>query len=479
MVDDALHWKTAAELAESFRRREVSPVEAVEAAIARMDAVQPQLNIMVTPTRESARAAAKDAEARFRAGDQLPPLFGVPVTVKDLVETAGVRTTYGSVAYADFTPDFDAIGWARLKAQGAILLGKTTTPEFGLLGVTESKLTGSTSTPWRAGYAAGGSSGGAAAAVVSGVGPIAWGSDGGGSIRVPSSLCGAVGIKPSIGRVPTLDSVDGDNTDGPIARTVLDAALVLDATAGHHPGDRFSVPREDRSYSEAARVTADMTGMRIAVCYDLGQKVVDPGVRAVVAQATDDMVAAGAIVEEVAIDLPDPTEFFDRINGPEYAEFVAEMSSAGVELWPMIGEIAGRGRQVTGLQVSAAFRRGKSDIYRAFTGALEGFDALVTPTTPVAAFPSDGDYGPSIMVDGQKVPPLGMFIHTMTEAPSHAGLPAISVPCGFTAEGLPVGLQLIGALWSDAHVITTAAKYEALNEWHRHHPVLESRDDAA
>src|SRR5262249_29596756 len=159
--------------------------------------------------------------------DELPPLFGVPMTVKDLADTKGVRTTYGCKAFADHVPDEDAIGWARLKEQGVILLGKTTTPEFGLIGVTESKLTGSTSTPWRPGCSSGGWGGGAAAAVVAGVGPVAWGSDGGGSIRVPSSLCGAVGIKPSIGRIPTADATDGDETEGPIARTVLDAAMVL------------------------------------------------------------------------------------------------------------------------------------------------------------------------------------------------------------------------------------------------------------
>jgi Asp-tRNA(Asn)/Glu-tRNA(Gln) amidotransferase A subunit family amidase len=191
-------------------------VEVVEAVLDRMDQVDPVLNIMVTSTAEQARDDAKVAERRFLAGGDLPALYGIPMTVKDLAETAGVRTTYGCTAFADNVPDFDAIGWARLKEQGVILLGKTTTPEFGLIGVTESKLTGSTSTPWRPGYNASGSSGGAAAAVVAGVGPIAWGSDGGGSIRVPSSLCGAVGIKPSLGRIPTLNSVDGDETDGPI-----------------------------------------------------------------------------------------------------------------------------------------------------------------------------------------------------------------------------------------------------------------------
>ncbi|MEU1515081.1 amidase [Streptomyces sp. NPDC005811] len=471
-MSDDLCWKSAAELGELYRRREVSPVEAVDAALDRMDQVDPVLNIMVTVTADQARADAEEAERRLRAGEELPPLFGVPMTVKDLAETAGVRTTYGCTAFAENVPEQDAIGWARLKAQGVILLGKTTTPEFGLLGVTESKLTGSTSTPWRPGYNAGGSSGGAAAAVVAGVGPVAWGSDGGGSIRVPSSLCGAVGIKPSIGRVPTASGVDGDSTDGPLARTVLDAATVLEATAGHHPSDRFSVPRDTRDYIEAALTPGDLTGVRVAACHDLGQGVLDPDVRRLFTQALDDLRAAGATVEEVGIQLPDTMRFFDHVNGYEYLEFAEQMQADGVELWPMILELAERAKSVTGRQVSAAFRQGKTDIYNAFAAAMTGADVLVTPTTPVPAFPHGGDYGPTRLVDGRETMPLGLLIHQMTEPPSHAGLPAISVPCGFGSEGLPIGLQFIGHLWADADVISVAARYQRATDWHTRHPEL-------
>ncbi|WP_432970187.1 amidase [Dactylosporangium sp. CA-233914] len=471
-MSEELHWKSAAELGELYRRREVSPVEVVDAVLDRMERVDPVVNIMVTTTAEQARADAKEAERRFRAGDDLPPLYGVPMTVKDLAETAGVRTTYGSIAYADFVPEDDAIGWARLKEQGVILLGKTTTPEFGLLGVTESKLTGSTSTPWRPGYTAGGSSGGAASAVAAGVGPIAWGSDGGGSIRVPSALCGVVGIKPSIGRIPTADSTDGDSTDGPIARTVLDAAMVLEVTAGHHPADRFSVPRDTRSYIEAALTPGDLTGVRIAACFDAGQKVLDPDVRKVFAQALEDMRAAGAAVEEVGIELPDTSIFFDHLNGYEYLEYAEEMEANGVEVWPMVTEMAQRARGVTGRQVNAAFRHGKTAIYNAFATAMAGADIMVTPTTAVAAFPHNGDYGPTRLVGGEEAPPLALLLHAMTEPPAHAGLPALSVPGGFNDEGLPIGLQFIGPLWADADVISVAARYERATGWHTRRPAI-------
>ncbi|MEU6103337.1 amidase [Streptomyces flaveolus] len=471
-MSDEILWKSATELAELYRSGEVSPVEVVDAVLDRMEHVDQALNIMVTVTADQARADAKKAERRLRSGEELPSLFGVPMTVKDLAETAGVRTTYGSVAFAEYVPEEDAIGWGRLKEQGVILLGKTTTPEFGLLGVTESKLTGTTGNPWRPDCTSGGSSGGAAAAVMAGVGPVAWGSDGGGSIRVPSALCGAVGIKPSLGRIPTAESVDGDSTDGPIARTVLDAAMVFDVTAGHHPSDRFSVPRDTRSYVEAALTPGDLTGVRVAACYDLGQKVLDPEVRRVFAAALEDMRAAGATVEEVGIQLPDTEMFFDHLNGYAYLEAVEEMQAGGVEVWPMIAEMAERAKSVTGRQVYRAFTHGKTEIYNAFAAAMAGADVLVTPTTPVPAFPHAGDYGPRGLVDGQEAPPLALLIHSMTEPPAHAGLPALSVPGGFTSQGLPVGLQFIGPLWADADVVSVAARYQRATDWHNRHPAL-------
>ncbi|WP_163512172.1 amidase [Fodinicola acaciae] len=473
-MTDNLIWASAAELGELYRRGDVSPVEVVDAVLERMDQVQPTLNIMVTPTAGQARTNAAEAEKRFRAGDDLPPLYGVPMTVKDDHDTKGVRTTYGCVAFKDHVPDTDGIGWSRLKDEGVILLGKTTTPEFGLIGVTESKLTGSTSTPWRPGFTSGGSSGGSAAAVSAGVGPIAWGSDGGGSIRVPAALCGVVGIKPSIGRIPTANCTDGDSTDGPLARTVLDAAMVLQVTSGHDPRDRFAVPRDTHNYIDAAHAAGDLSGVRIAACFDLGQEVLDPRTRQVFAAALDDMRAAGAVVEEVSIELPDTEVFFDHINGHAYQEFAEEMQNWGLEIWPAIIDLARRADPVTGRQVSAAFRTGKTAIYDAFRAAMATADAhvLVSPTTAVPAFPHGGDYGPSAIVEGKQIPALGHFIHAMTEPPAHAGLPAISVPGGFTDDGLPVGLQFIGPLWADADLISVCARFERATKWYERHPQL-------
>lgn len=471
MTEDLI-WKTAHELSELYRSGDVSPVEAVEAALHRLEKVNPRINAFVTVTEDAARAAARDAERRLRSDEDLPPLFGVPITVKDLTDTAGVRTTYGCVGFADHVPDEDAIAWARLKAAGTILVGKTTTPEFGALGVTESKLTGSTGTPWDPTRTAGGSSGGAAAATAAGIAPLAWGSDGGGSIRVPSSVCGTVGVKPTAGRIPHAGNTDPDSTEGPITRTVLDAALMLDVTVGPDPRDRIALPRTGESYAAAAAAPGDLAGLRIAASPDLGQGPVDPETRRVFLAALDDLRAAGATVEEVAIDLPPAGDFFVPYWGPDYLTVVDGMRCRGLDVWPTMAGVADRARLLTATAASDAMRGWKTRIYEAYAGVFASFDLMVSPTTPVPAFPHCGDKGGVDVIDGVWVEFPGMAFHSHTESPSHAGLPAISVPCGFTAEDLPVGLQLVGPLYADAAVIAAAARYERATTWHRRHPAL-------
>ncbi|MET8981140.1 amidase [Streptomyces sp. NPDC004539] len=471
MTQDLI-WHSAQELGELYRARKVSPVEVVEAALARIEQVEPALNAMVTVTAEAARVRAREAERRFAAGEDLPPLYGVPITVKDLTDTAGVLTTYGCKAFAEHVPQEDALAWARLKQAGTILLGKTTTPEFGLLGVTESKLTGTTGTPWDTRRAAGGSSGGAAASTVAGYAPVAWGSDGGGSIRVPSSLCGAVGIKPTTGRIPHADNTEPDATEGPITRRVVDAALLLDATVGPHPRDRFALPSTGDRYADAATAAGDLTGIRIAASFDLGQGPIDPETRRVFAAALEDLRAAGAVVEEVAVELPDPLDYFIAYWGPEYLTYVDQMREYGLEIWPTIEAIADSARSLGVLEINAAVRQTKTQIYDAYAGVLELFDLFVCPTTPVPAFPHAGDLGGPSVVDGTTLKNPGLHLHSMTESPSHAGLPAMSVPCGFTAEGLPVGLQFVAPLYADAAMISAAARYERSTAWWTRHPQL-------
>ncbi len=465
-----LIWLPAAELAPMIAARQVSPVEVTEAVLARLEEVNPKVNAFVTVTADLAREQARAAEKQVMDGaDGLPPLFGVPVTIKDLNNTAGIRTTYGAVSFAEHVPDFDDITVERLKNAGAIIIGKTTTPEFGGLGVTESHLTGTTGTPWDPGRTSGGSSGGAAAAVSAGIAPLALGSDGGGSIRVPAACCGVVGHKASPGRIPIRGNAEPDTAEGPLTRTVLDAALMLSMLAGPHHEDRFSLPDTGDDYLEAVR-SAEMRGLRIAYSPDFGQGPVDPEVRAAVESALRAAEAAGAVVDQVTMDLPDTIDFFISYWGPELRQFNDMLPEA--ERWPFGSELAALARQLTAEQVSAAMRGTKTKIYHAFDEVLSRSDVLVTPTTPVPPFPHAGDKGGVDLVDGQRVRHPGLFFHRFTEPPSHAGLPALSVPCGFTPAGLPVGLQITGPLHADAAVLAAAAAFEQVVPWADRKPLV-------
>lgn len=464
-------WLSADQLGQAYRAGTYSPVDAVEASLARIDEVDAEINSMVTITADQARAQAIEAEKRLKSGESLPPLYGIPMTVKDLTDTAGVRTTYGSTVYADNVPTADALAWARLKAAGAILIGKATTPEFGMLAIGDSMLTGPTSTPWKIGYTAGGSSAGSASGVAAGVVPITWGSDGGGSIRVPASMCGVVGIKPSVGRIPHLDNPDPDSTEGPLARTVLDAAMVLDATAGRHIRDRFSVPSTGEVFADAARATSDLRGVRIAASVDNAQGPVDDGVRAAFEAALDTLRSLGATVDMVTPQIPNALEFFVAYWGPEVVELVDDMQSKGHPVWRSWTLMADAVRELPPTRVSEVMRTEKTALYNGYMDVFDNYDAIVTPTTPFPSFPhpidAEFDY-----VDGLPIHDKTLELHRLTESPSHAGLPAISLPCGFTAEGLPVGLQVIAPMYEDSRAIFIASRFEQATEWHAMRPTL-------
>jgi Asp-tRNA(Asn)/Glu-tRNA(Gln) amidotransferase A subunit family amidase len=480
MSDDRLCWVPATELSGMYRRKEVSPVEVVDAVLDRLERVNPNINAFVTVCADQARAAARRAEEELiGGGDDLPPLHGIPVTVKDLSNTAGVRTTYGSVAFADHVPAADSIGWARIKAAGAILIGKTTTPEFGMLGVTESRLTGITGNPWNPAMTAGGSSGGAAACVAAGIAPLAWGSDGGGSIRVPASCCGVVGLKASPGRIPLGgedDPFDNVSVVGPLTRTADDAALLLSVTAGPDLGEPLALPPLTPAEIADALRAPSVRGLRVAYSPDLGAGPV--------ARAVSDSVEAAvrlfetgleARVEPVEISLPDPVQYFLDFWTPGFTVAVDELASgpqAGLQLHPMILELAEIGRGIPAAAHLRTARQTRAQIVRAFAAVFGDHDLLLTPTTPVTAFPHNRQGGPAA-IDGTRVPRWpGLVFHRLTEPPSHAALPAVSICCGFTADGLPVGLQIIGPPRADTAVLAAAAAYQAATAWPAHRPPL-------
>lgn len=479
MSDERLCWLPATTLAGMYRRKEASPAEVVDAVLDRLERVNPGINAFVTVLADQARQAARRAQEQLTQGtDDLPPLHGIPVTVKDLTNTAGVRTTYGSVAFANHVPDEDSVAWARMKAAGAILIGKTTTPEFGMLGVTESRLTGITGNPWNPAMTAGGSSGGAAAATAAGIAPLAWGSDGGGSIRVPAASCGVVGLKVSPGRIPhggDDEPFDTVTTVGPLTRTVADTALLLSVTAGPDPREPLGLPPLPPGEIESALAEPTVRGLRVAYSPDLGWGPVARDVAARLEAAAQFFESVlGAHIETVEISLPDPIQYFLDFWAPGFA--LGFDSLAALPGWdprqvhPMMLELAEAGRGTPAAEYVHTAQQTRAQIARGFAAVFKHHDLLLTPTTPTTAFPHNPECGLSV-IDGTPVPRWpGLNFHRLTEPPSHAALPAVTVCCGFTAAGLPVGLQVIGPPRTDTAVLAAAAAYQAATDWHTRRP---------
>lgn len=476
MEDDDLCYLPAFELLGAFRRRELSPVEAVAAVAGRIDRVDPMLNAFVTLTLEQAVRDAVDAERRWSAGNARP-LEGVPITVKDLTDTAGVRTTYGCPQFRDHVPQTDGLAWSRLKDAGAILIGKTTTPEFGEKGVTESALTGVTNNPWDRSRTAGGSSGGAASSVGAGLGHLAWGSDGGGSIRIPASCCGVVGLKASSGRIPFVSETDAFepvSTEGPITRTVADAGLLLSLTCGPHPRAPIALPEPAVDYF-AVTQEPSVAAWRIAFSPDLGQaRVAGEVVDTVRAAAGTFASTLAAGVDEVSVTLPDAIDYFFSYWGPAMAAAQEEKAEAagGDVSFAAVAPFVERAGRMTAGELWHTITRTRTEIARGFADVLVDYDVLLTPTMTVPAFAHPGEIGGNTEVDGVAVECPMIDFHRLTEPPSHAGLPAITVPCGFSRKGLPIGLQIIGRHHADDAVLRAAAAYEAVSPWASRRPSL-------
>lgn len=454
-----LCYMPATELAARIRARSLSPVEIVEAVFERIRAVNPALNAFCTLTEEAARGEARAAEAAVVRGDRLGPLHGVPVSVKDLVITRGVRTMRGSRIYERAVPDEDAPSVARLKAAGAIMLGKTSTPEFGWKGTTESPATGVSVNPWDLSRTPGGSSGGAGAAVAAGLGPLAIGTDGGGSIRIPASFCGVFGLKPTFGRVAAYppSAVALLSHVGPMARTVRDAALMLSCMAGPDARDPYSLPEPMTDL--VAACDAGVRGLRVAWSPTLGFARVDAEVAERTASAARVFERElGCAVEQFDRPFDDPLPFFEVmwVSGlgafvqPYLAEWADQMDPGLVDMARRIG-----GLSAADLAGALAMRMA---FWRTSQAMFERFDLLLTPAMPVAAFKIGQ---PPRMTD--RVPWAAWTPFTYPF--NITGQPAASVPCGFTSDGLPVGLQIVGRRFEDALVLRAAAAFEAARPW--------------
>ncbi len=458
---------SALELGAHYRDGSLSPVDVADALLERIDRLNPTLNAFITVTHDLAREQARAAEAAFRGDGEPGRLCGIPISLKDMLVTRGVRTTSGSLLRENVVPDFDAPVAERARLAGTVLLGKTNTPEHGWKGATSNLLGEPARNPWNLERTPGGSSGGASAALAAGLGPIAHGSDGAGSIRIPSSYSGVFGLKPSAGRIPALprSPVGALSHQGPMARTVRDAALLLGALAGADPRDRFSLG--EHGYDYVSRLEEGIDGMRIAYSPDLGFASVDAEVAAIVADATREFERAGASVDDVALGLEDPYGALDVVwASANAAPHEDDLDDVRDRIDPGRVAVIEAGLGVSGAQLAAA--NIAMDVFSSSVReAMDGYDLLVTPTMPTTAFAAELDRPPD-------TPPTmsGLNWTSLTYPFNVTGQPAASVPCGFASDGLPVGLQIVGQWRDDVSVLRAAAAFEQARPWARVAPEL-------
>lgn len=465
-----LCFMSATDLAVGYRSRRISPVEVTEAVLAQVERLNPTLNAFVTVTADLAIAAARDAETAFATGAIRGPLDGVPIAIKDLSPTKGVRTTYGSRIYADHVPDEDAPIVERLKAGGAVILGKTNTPEFGWKSPTDNPLFGPTRNPWNLERTSAGSSGGTAAAVAAGMATVGTGGDGGGSIRQPASFCGIVGFKPTFGLVPMYppSAVGTFVSEGPLSRVVRDAALLLNVIVGHDRRDPFSAPAPMIDYVRAC--DGGVRGLRVAWSPHLGYAAVDRSVLAIAERAAGRFADLGCEIEEANPGWPDPYELFHTLFyglvGGEVDRFLPEHAGT---LDPGLEGIVDAGRGITAFDVARATMV-RNELQQVAARFFDRYDLLLTPTMTLPPFRLGIDFPTEV----GGTPVAGMQWTAFTFPFNLTGQPAASIPAGWTDDGLPIGLQVVGRRWDDALVLRACAALEAVAPWaDRQPPVLD------
>ncbi|MBD3187080.1 amidase [Candidatus Bathyarchaeota archaeon] len=454
----------AVEMRDRIERQDLTATELVEIMISRMEKLNPVLNAYCTPTYDLARDMARQADARVKEGGTVPLLNGIPTSIKDLMDTKGIRTTHGSKIYEHNIPTEDDVAVGRLKNAGIVMLGKTNTPEFGHSGTTQNKVFGETKNPWDLERTPGGSSGGAAAACACGMSPLALGSDGGGSLRHPACFCGVFAIKPSFGRIPVhpTTGIAGELIThyGPISRYVEDAALMLDAMKGPHEADRYSLPGCDIMYHE--HIHEHPERIKIAYSTTLGHaRVIDDQVKNVVDRAVDEFTALDCSVEPVKMKMRNPeTGYYIWYTTMYGYDFRGKIKKWREDMDPNLVRMVEAGKTSSGLDIfrSLAERR---KIYAALYKVFKEYDILVTPTTAIPPFKLGMMYPEKI--NGKGVSPTGWM--PFTYPLNFTGHPAATVPAGFTTEGLPVGMQIIGRRFDDLTVLQLSHAYEQIKPW--------------
>lgn len=471
----------ATEMVQLLRASKLSAVEATRAAIEQIESLNSTVNAVVTTAFEEALSTAHAADRAAATGNWLGPLHGIPVLIKDLFDfKVGVRNTFGCPAMAEFMPDETSIHVERLEKAGAIVLGKTNTPEFGHKGITDNRLFGPTSTPFDPARNAGGSSGGSAAAVAAGMVPLAQGSDAGGSIRIPAAWCGVVGIKPTFGRIPTTGGPNAFAAHTPfvhcgsLARTVRDAALMTQVMSGPDDDDPFCLPENGMNLVAAAETYP--SSARLAYSRDLGVFAIDPDVTSVVDECVAALRNSGMVVEEVDWKLPltqdELAGLWLREVGVMYLDMFDSMASAGTDLLkdarddipePIL-RMVDQARRLTALDLRHDDAR-RTDVWRSVQRLFHDYDVLLTPTVgalPVTNATDGGTLGPA-SVDGRPVERcIGWCL---THPFNFTGHPAASVPAGLSHDGLPVGLQVVGRRFADELVISVCQRVEQARPW--------------
>jgi amidase len=468
-MHDELCERSATELVGLLRTRQLSAREVLDAHLARIERTNPAVNAIVTLLPDRARAQAQDQDNALARGEATGLLHGLPIAHKDLVNTAGIRTTFGSPIFADWVPDEDDLLVERIRAAGAILVGKTNTPEFGAGSHTFNPVFGRTRNPYDLKKSAGGSSGGAAAAVACGMLPIADGGDYGGSLRNPASFCNVVGFRPTLGRVPSWpDPGDDVVVDGPIARTVEDAALLLAAMAGPDPRVPGSLAEPGSAF--APPLEGDLGAPSVAWAPECGGTMpVDARVSAVVDAARSSFEGIGCRTEDAFPDLSGARESFLTLRARLYAERFGELLESSPDLLKatVVWNIE-EGLRLTEEDIARAERL-RDDVRKRVAGFFGRFDLLVLPTVQVPPFDVEEEYPTSI---------AGVPMHTYIDWMescwhiSLTGSPAVSVPCGFTDEGLPIGIQIVGRWGDDLGVLRAAHAFEQATGYGSRRPTL-------
>ena len=475
MKKEDICFMPAFEMREKIKSQEISSSEITETIIERIGKINPLLNAYCTPTFELARETAKKADEEVKRGERLGLLQGITTSIKDLMQTKGIRTTFGSKLYEDFIPEQDDVAVGRLIKAGCVILGKTNTPEFGSIALTNNKLFGETKNPWDIERNSGGSSGGAASSVAGGIGPLALGSDGGGSIRVPSSCCGVYGLKPTYGRIPSYPRIGiafySMDHYGPIVRYVKDAALMLNVMKGHYPGDNNSFPDDDIDY---VKVLEDKPKkLKIGYSMTLGYgKILEDEVKESVLNGIQKFEQYDWDVEDANLKIKKPESAFKTLVSVGYAyDLQKEFNSRLEDITPDLKGTIRLGLDNSAMNIGKA-RAQRKQVYELMYQYFKNYDILITPTLPCPAIK------PGWLETGTTFPTIGkkslsiMSWMTYTYPFNMTGLPAASIPSGWTDPGLPIGMQIVGKRYDEKTVLQVSKAFEEVSPWQEKRPKL-------